>query len=61
MPYGLLVNGNLQELGDIKYLLSPQDLMAVEHLPQLIQVPIPTLNFSNACEWPHISLFWSDS
>jgi collagenase-like PrtC family protease len=37
MPYGLVVNGSLRELGDIQYLLSPQDLMAVEHLPQLIQ------------------------
>ena len=24
MPYGLVVNGQLRELGDIKYLLSPQ-------------------------------------
>ena len=38
LPYGLMVDGELRDLGDIKYLLSPQDLMAVEHLPQLIQV-----------------------
>ena len=24
MPYGLLVNGSLAELGDLQYLLSPQ-------------------------------------
>ena len=24
MPYGLVVNGQLRDLGDIKYLLSPQ-------------------------------------
>lgn len=38
MPYGLVVDGELRELGDVKYLLSPQDLMAVEHLSQLIEV-----------------------
>ena len=38
MPYGLIVDGALREMGDVKYLLSPQDLMAVEHLPQLIRV-----------------------
>lgn len=26
----------VQEMGDIKYLLSPQDLMAVEQVPELI-------------------------
>lgn len=34
----MLVDGELRELGDLKYLLSPQDLMAVNHLPELIQV-----------------------
>lgn len=29
MPYGLVVNGQLRDLGDIKYLLSPQ----VTHQP----------------------------
>ncbi len=24
MPYGLVVNGELRDLGDLKYLLSPQ-------------------------------------
>lgn len=37
MPYGLVVNGDLRELGDIKYLLSPQDLMAVDLVPELIK------------------------
>ena len=32
MPYGLLVGGELREMGDFKYLLSPQDLMAVEQV-----------------------------
>ena len=32
MPYGLLVGGELKEMGDFKYQLSPQDLMAVEQV-----------------------------
>ena len=32
LPYGLLVDGLLRELGDVSYLLSPQDLMAVEQV-----------------------------
>lgn len=37
MPYGLVVDGELREMGDVKYLLSPQDLMAVELVPELIE------------------------
>ncbi len=32
MPYGLLVDGQLRDLQDLKYLLSPQDLMALEQV-----------------------------
>lgn len=32
MPYGLLVDGQLSVAGDMAYVLSPQDLMAVEHV-----------------------------
>lgn len=36
MPYELLVDGALRDLGDRKYLLSPQDLAAVREIPDLI-------------------------
>uniref|UniRef100_A0A7S3VPB8 Peptidase U32 collagenase domain-containing protein n=1 Tax=Dunaliella tertiolecta TaxID=3047 RepID=A0A7S3VPB8_DUNTE len=36
LPYGLIVDGMLKDLQDISYLLSPQDLMAVSHVPELI-------------------------
>ncbi|MEI6492818.1 MAG: peptidase U32 family protein, partial [Verrucomicrobiota bacterium] len=36
MPYGLIVDGVLRDLGDRKYLLSPQDLAAVREIPDLI-------------------------
>jgi collagenase-like PrtC family protease len=37
LPYGLVVDGAVKEMGDVQYLLSPQDLMAVELVPQLIE------------------------
>jgi collagenase-like PrtC family protease len=40
MPYGLIVDGILREMGDVKYLLSPQDLMAVEQVPALIEAGV---------------------
>ncbi len=37
MPYELIVDGALRDLGDRRYLLSPQDLAAVEEIPALIE------------------------
>jgi putative protease len=37
MPYELIVDGALQDLGDKRYLLSPQDLAAVNQIPELIE------------------------
>ncbi len=36
MPYDLIVDGALQDLGDRRYLLSPQDLAAVHEIPDLV-------------------------
>lgn len=37
MPYELVVDGALRDLGDKRYLLSPQDLAAVNEIPALIE------------------------
>ena len=37
MPYELIVDGELRDLGDKRYLLSPQDLAAVEEIPALLE------------------------
>lgn len=37
MPYELIVDGAVRDLGDRRYLLSPQDLAAVGELPQLLE------------------------
>src|ERR1041384_5293009 len=36
LPYELLVDGERRELGDRKYLISPQDLAAFELVPELV-------------------------
>ncbi len=36
MPYALVVDGALRDLGEKRYLLSPQDLAAVDEIPALI-------------------------
>jgi len=40
MPYQLVVDGELRELGDTRYLLSPQDLAAHELLPELMDAGV---------------------
>lgn len=40
MPYQLIVDGALRDLGDKRYLLSPQDLAAVREIPDLIRLGI---------------------
>lgn len=37
MPYELVVDGTTRDLGDKRYLLSPQDLAAVEEIPALLE------------------------
>ena len=40
LPYGLLVDGEAAEQGDLNYLLSPQDLMGMPWLPRLIRAGV---------------------
>jgi putative protease len=43
MPYEAIVDGKRLELGDKRYLLSPQDLAAHEALPELIEAGVHSL------------------
>ncbi|MBF2075002.1 MAG: U32 family peptidase [Synechococcales cyanobacterium C42_A2020_086] len=43
MPYDLLADGEVVDLGDRKYLLSPQDLAGIDVLPELIQAGVHCL------------------
>jgi putative protease len=40
LPYDLVVDGALKDLGDRRYLLSPQDLAAVQEIPELIRLGV---------------------
>ncbi len=52
MPYELIADGQLVELGDRKYLLSPQDLMGVDVLPELIQAGVSCLKIEGRLKTP---------
>jgi len=40
LPYELIVDGAVKDLGDRRYLLSPQDLVAVKEIPELIRLGV---------------------
>ena len=52
MPYELRCDGKDGELGDVKYLLSPQDLAAYEHLPDLIAAGVCSLKIEGRLKTP---------
>lgn len=52
MPYEMLVDGELRDLGDKRYLLSPQDLAAVEEIPRLIQLGIRSFKIEGRLKTP---------
>jgi putative protease len=43
LPYDLLVDDRVQPLGDARYLLSPGDLAALDHIPEIVEIGISTL------------------
>ncbi|MDZ4788122.1 MAG: U32 family peptidase [Blastochloris sp.] len=52
MPYQLLVDDVLKDLGDRSYLLSPQDLAAVEEIPRLIELGIECFKIEGRLKAP---------
>lgn len=52
MPYDLLVDGKTVDLGDRKYLLSPQDLAGLEVLPQLVRTGVSCLKIEGRLKSP---------
>ncbi|MEO8130589.1 MAG: U32 family peptidase, partial [Bryobacteraceae bacterium] len=43
LPYEMLVDGELKPLADTRYLLSPGDLSALRHVPQIIEAGVSCL------------------
>ena len=52
MPYELVVDGALRDLGDRKYLLSPQDLAAVNDIPALIAAGVESFKIEGRLKSP---------
>jgi len=52
LDYGLLVDGELKYLGDVQYLLSPQDLSAVELVPQLMLAGVSSFKIEGRLKGP---------
>jgi len=52
MPYEAIVDGERRELGDQRYLLSPQDLAAHEALPELLEARVHSLKIEGRYKGP---------
>lgn len=52
MPYEAIVDGERKELGDLRYLLSPQDLAAHDVLPELLQAGVRSLKIEGRYKGP---------
>jgi putative protease len=53
MPYQLIVNGRIYDCGNRKYLLSPQDLSALEHIPKLIDCGVKAFKIEGRLKGEH--------
>jgi len=52
MPYDLIADGKPVPLGDRRYLLSPQDLVGIEVLPELIRLGVASLKIEGRLKAP---------
>lgn len=52
MPYELVVDGETRELGEVRYLLSPQDLAAVDLVPDLVRAGVKSFKIEGRLKTP---------
>lgn len=52
MPYEIVVDGETRDLGDKRYLLSPQDLAAINEIPELIRLGIRSFKIEGRLKSP---------
>lgn len=52
MPYEAIIDGQKRDLGDLRYLLSPQDLAAHDALPELIEAGVRSLKIEGRYKGP---------
>ena len=52
MPYELVVDGVTRDMGDKKYLLSPQDLAGIDQVPELIRLGVVSFKIEGRLKTP---------
>jgi U32 family peptidase len=52
MPYEIVVDGETRELGEVRYLLSPQDLAAVDMIPDLVRAGVKSYKIEGRLKSP---------
>ena len=52
MPYEIVVDGETRDLGAVRYLLSPQDLAAVDLLPELVRAGVKSFKIEGRLKSP---------
>ncbi len=52
LPYEIVCDGDLRDLKDIKYLLSPQDLAAYDLVPELVALGVASLKIEGRLKMP---------
>ena len=52
LPYEIVSDGEVHDLGPIKYLLSPQDLAAHDLIPQLVEIGVASLKIEGRLKTP---------
>jgi len=52
LPYEIVCDGEVHDLGPIKYLLSPRDLAAYELIPRLVEIGVASLKIEGRLKTP---------
>ncbi|AIQ49635.1 peptidase U32 [Paenibacillus sp. FSL R7-0273] len=52
LPYDLMVDGVIQPMGDVTYLLSPKDLAAIDLMPELIEAGVTSFKIEGRLKTP---------
>lgn len=52
MPYEMMVDGELRDLGERRYLLSPQDLAGHEEIPELLRLGVKSFKIEGRLKTP---------
>lgn len=52
LPYALVVDGDVRDLGEVEYLLSPKDLVGLDAVPALAEIGVTSLKIEGRLKGP---------